>query len=290
MATLAVNGTSLEYIDQGRGEPVVLIHGSASDYRSWRQQMGDFGRDFRTIAYSRRYHWPNHPIPDGSDYSMREHVEDLTALLDALDANPAHLVGHSYGALMALALASEEPQYVRSLVLAEPPAISLYVENSNAPRPSELLKLLFSRPRTGLAVVKLGVTGLAPAANAAKRGDMNEVMRLFGRAALGRQTFERMSEERKEQVRVNLSKAEFLGSGFLPLGAQKLRSIDIPTLLLTAELSPRVFRHLARRLHELIPNAEQREVSSASHIMQEDNAAEFNATLLSFLDRHRLQA
>jgi pimeloyl-ACP methyl ester carboxylesterase len=174
---------------------------------------------------------------------MAEHIEDLKILLNTLQAKPAHLIGHSYGALMALVLASEEPQYVRSLILAEPPAITLFV--SNSPKPVELLKLLFSRPRTALAIIKLGATGLGPATTAAQKGDMEEAMRLFGRAALGPETFNRMSEERKEQVRVNLTQAEFLGSGFLPLEDRKLRDIEVPTLLLTGQSSPSVFRNVS---------------------------------------------
>ncbi len=99
-----------------------------------------------------------------------------------------------------------------------------------------------------------------------------------------------MPKERKEQVRVNLTRAEFLGSGFLPLEAKKLRGIEVSTLLLTADSSPRVFNYLTNHLAELIPKSEQREISNASHIMHEDNASEFNATLLSYLGKHHLRA
>lgn len=288
MANIDVNRVKLEYVEQGQGEPIVFIHGSASDYRTWQNQLNVFDKQFRTIAYSRRYHWPNQPIVEGVDYSMAEHIEDLKMLLNTLKAKPAHLIGHSYGALIALVLASEEPQYVRSLVLAEPPAVSLFV--SDPPKPLEFLKLLFSRPRTALAIIKFGAKGLEPARKAARKGDMEEAMNLFGRAALGPEKTERMSEERKEQALVNLTKAEFLGSGFLPLEDQKLRDIEVPTLFLTGQLSPTVFYHLTNSLEELIPNSDRIEISAASHIMHEDNASGYNAALLSFLTRHRQSA
>ena len=201
------------------GEPLVLVHGSASDYRTWHAQRDAFAKRFRVITYSRRYHWPNEPILEGADYSMAEHVGDLRALLRSLGTTPAHLVGHSYGAFVCLLLAIESPHLVRTLVLAEPPVITLFV--SNTPKPLELLKLLVTRPRTAAAIIKLGAMGLGPATAAAERGDMEEVMRLFGTAALGREVYQRMSDERKEQVRVNLIKAEFLGSGFPPLEAER---------------------------------------------------------------------
>ena len=289
MAKIEVNGTALEYEEVGQGEPVILIHGSASDYRTWQSVQSKFAEHFRTIIYSRRFHWPNQQIEEGLDYSMSEHIKDLKSLATQLNAKPAHLIGHSYGALMALSLAIQEPQYVQSLILAEPPAISLYVKNSNDPKPPELLKLLFSNPRTGLAVIKLGATGLGPAAIAAKKGDMNEVMRLFGTAALGQETFSQMSEERKEQVLANLTKAEFLGSGYLPLDADKLEKISKPILLLTGQKSPNVFSHLTKRLEEILPNAEQVEIANASHILHEDNPEQFTASILPFLKQHRLE-
>lgn len=69
------------------------------------------------------------PVPEGADYAMAQHVDDLGALLRALDAVPAHLVGHSYGAFACLLLALREPRMVRSLVISEPPIITLFVGN-----------------------------------------------------------------------------------------------------------------------------------------------------------------
>ena len=285
MPKVNVNGAALEYLEEGNGEPLVFVHGSASDYRTWHLQQDALASRFRVVTFSRRYHWPNEPIPDGADYAMAEHIADLRALLHALDAAPAHLVGHSYGAFVCLLLAQQDPHVVRTLVLAEPPVITLFV--SNKPKPLELLKLLATRPRTAAAIVKLGATGLGPATAAAKRGDMEAAMRLFGMAALGREAYSRLSEARREQVRVNRIRAEFLGSGLLSLDVEKLRGIVTPTMLLTAQSSPRVFHRLADRLEELLPQAERVEVPDASHIMHEDNAPAFSTAVRSFIERHR---
>ena len=284
MSQVNVNGAAFEYLDAGDGEPVVFVHGSASDYRTWHLQQDGLAGRFRVVTFSRRYHWPNQPIPDGADYAMAEHIADLRALLHALRAAPAHLVGHSYGAFVCLLLAQQDPHLVRTLVPAEPPAITLFV--SNRPKPLELLKLLVTRPRTAAAIVKLGARGLGPATAAAKRGDMEAAMRLFGMAALGREAYGRLSETRREQVRANLFPAELLGSGLLPLDAKKLRGIMTPTMLLTAQASPRVFHRLADRLEELLPHAERVEIPDASHIMHEDNAPVFNTAVRSFVERH----
>lgn len=106
MPTTRVNGTKPTYEEIGEGEPLIFVHGSASDHRSWEFQKEAFAERFRVITYSRRYHWLNEPIPEEEEYSMDEQVEDLQALIRSLDATPAHLVGNSYGAFLSLLLAA----------------------------------------------------------------------------------------------------------------------------------------------------------------------------------------
>ncbi len=282
MAQANVNGTPLEYVEVGEGEPLVFVHGSASDYRTWHLQQEAFAERFRVIVYSRRYHWPNGPVPDGADYSMAEHVADLRAFLHACGAVPAHVVGHSYGAFVGLLLAQQAPHLVRTLVLAEPPTITLFV--SDPPRPLELLALLASRPRTAASIIKLGALGLGPATAAARRDDLEGMMRLTGTAVLGRSAYAGLSEDRREQVRANLIPAELLGSGFPPLSPDSLRATRTPTLLLNGQSSPRAFHHLTDRLEELLPRTEREQIPEASHIMHEDNAPAYNAAVRSFIE------
>jgi pimeloyl-ACP methyl ester carboxylesterase len=284
MSTLKINGTSLEYAEYGAGEPLVLVHGSASDYRTWYKQQEEFANRYRVITYSRRYHWPNEPIPEDADYSMREQVADLKAFIQELRVEPAHLIGHSYGAFLCLLLAIEEPELVRTLILAEPPVITLFV--SNTPKPLELLKLLVTRPRTAIAIIKFGAKGMGPATETAKSGDAKKAMRLFGRTILGQQFYSQLSERRLEQVDANSIKAEFLGSGFAPLDAEQVRNVRVPSLLITGRHSHSLFHRLADRLEELLPHNQRIVIEEASHIMHEDNASVYNQAVRSFLEKH----
>lgn len=284
MSTLKINGTSLEYTKHGQGEPLVLVHGSASDFRTWHNQQEEFAKLYQVITYSRRYHWPNEQIPEDADYSMLEHVDDLQALIQELGAVPAHLVGHSYGAFLCLLLAIKKPELVRTLILAEPPIITLFV--SNNPKPIELLKLLSTRPRTAIAIMKFGAQAVAPATAAAKRGDAKKAMRLFGMTILGQQFYRQLSDRRLEQVDANSIKAEFLGSGYAPLDAEQVRSVRAPTLLITGQHSHSLFHRLADRLEELLPYIERIEIVGASHIMHEDDTIAYNQAVEIFLKKH----
>ena len=285
MARASIRGTPLEYFEEGSGEPLVLVHGSASDHRTWQSQREEFSRRFRVITYSRRYHWPNEPIPQGIDYSMGEQVDDLEGLLQVRGAAPAHLVGHSYGAFLCLLLAIRKPHLVRTLVLEEPPVLTLFV--SSAPRASEILRLLLSRPRIAAAILRFGVTGVAPAARAFRRRDTEAGLRTFGDAVFGRGGYDRFPDSQKAQVQANLAniQAELLGSGFAPLAADQLRALEAPALLITGDRSIGLFRHLAEELQELMPHAEKIAIPGASHLMHMYNAPAYNSAVLSFLGR-----
>ena len=115
--TAKVNGTTLAYCEQGEGAPVVFVHGALSDVRIWQAQREALAQKYRAISYSLRYHCPNAPAPPGAEHSIDEHVDDLQALIQALGAQPAHLVGNSSGGFMCLYLAMRAPELVRSLVL-----------------------------------------------------------------------------------------------------------------------------------------------------------------------------
>ncbi|WP_119067894.1 alpha/beta fold hydrolase [Aggregatilinea lenta] len=280
-----LNGTLLEVTEQGSGEIALFVHGSNSDYRTWHNQQAAFASQFRAVVYSRRYHYPNATIPDEADYAMADHLDDLHALIRWLGDDPVHLIGHSYGAFLGLLLAMYEPSRLRSLVLGEPPVFTLFI--SIPPKPQTLLKLFATRPRTAAAIIRFAATGLNPATAAAKRGGRETMLRSFGSAVLGPDTFNNLSEERLEQARINLFKAELLGSGFLPLDADAISRIQTPALLINGANSPALFNRFNDRLAALLPHAERVTIPAASHISHEDNPSAYNAAVLAFLEQHR---
>ena len=118
------NNITLHYIEQGTGIPVIFVHGSLSDLSYWQDQVGAFSESYRAIAYSRRYNFPNQN-PTEPGYSAVTDADDLAALIVAMHLGKVYIVGHSYGALTGLFLATRHPELIRALVVAEPPAVSL---------------------------------------------------------------------------------------------------------------------------------------------------------------------
>jgi len=120
-----VNDLTLHYIELGQGTPVLLVHGTLEDYRTWDGQLEALSKGYRLISYSRRYHYPNEWPKDSTDFSVTIHARDLAAFIKALNLPPVHLIGHSYGAYIAFLVARDHPEVIRSLTLGEPPVMPL---------------------------------------------------------------------------------------------------------------------------------------------------------------------
>lgn len=112
-------GIQTNYHDLGRGEPVLLIHGSGpgvSAWANWRLSLAALSQHFRVIApdmvgfgFSER--------PANYHYNMDNWVAQALGLLDALHISKASVVGNSFGGALALALAIRHPERVNKLVL-----------------------------------------------------------------------------------------------------------------------------------------------------------------------------
>ncbi|MBT8401793.1 MAG: alpha/beta hydrolase [Rhodothermia bacterium] len=281
MVSRKIRGTHLEVLEHGAGEPLVLVHGSVSDVRTWSKVAPRLGQMYRTVSYSRRYHWPNASIAAGEDYSMDEQAADLEALLSGLEGGSAHVVGHSYGGYLALLVAMRASARIKRLVLMEPPVLPLVV--SIPPKPIELLRLLFSEPNLATSIIRFAVSGLGPATQAVKSGNREKALRYFGSAVLGKRAFHDLSEERLEQARSNFIDAEFLGSGFSELPHSQVANIPHPTLLVQGENSRSLFPLLLNQLEELIPATQRSTIPAASHNMHEDNPDAFVHEVTAFL-------
>ena len=118
--TRLVNGYEMAYLERGTGVPVILVHGSVSDYRYWITQIRPFSEHYRAISVSLRHCYPEPWDGTGDDFTIHQHLEDLSEFIRGLHAGPVHLVAHSYGADVALLLATVHSELLRSLVLAEP--------------------------------------------------------------------------------------------------------------------------------------------------------------------------
>lgn len=117
--SIVAAGIRTNYHDEGRGAPVLLIHGSGpgvSAWANWRLVIPELARRARVIAPDMAgFGFTDRPV--GARYDMETWVAQAVSLLDALDIDKADLVGNSFGGALALALTIRHPQRVRRLVL-----------------------------------------------------------------------------------------------------------------------------------------------------------------------------
>jgi pimeloyl-ACP methyl ester carboxylesterase len=116
--TVVANGVRLNYEQTGRGPDVVMVHGLATNLAFWYLKSVPLLRDaFRITAYDLRGHGRSEMPPTG--YTPTVMADDLDALLEVLGTGRVHLVGHSYGAVVALELALRAPERLASLTLVD---------------------------------------------------------------------------------------------------------------------------------------------------------------------------
>jgi pimeloyl-ACP methyl ester carboxylesterase len=120
MQTLHVNEYDMAYLEVGRGPPLVCVHGTLGDFRTWSAVFGPLSKTHRVISVSLRHFFPEHWDGLSDDYSIAQHVADMIAFIERLDAGPVDLMGHSRGGHIAFRVAQRRPDLLRRLVLAEP--------------------------------------------------------------------------------------------------------------------------------------------------------------------------
>ena len=126
-------GVALHYEQRGDGLPLLVVHAMGSDATAWSAALDTLAAvGARAIAFDRRgYGRSGAPEPYVAT-SAQEQAQDAGALLEALDAAPAVLVGEGFGALVVLELLVRRPRLARAAVLADPPLHAFVPEATKA--------------------------------------------------------------------------------------------------------------------------------------------------------------
>jgi pimeloyl-ACP methyl ester carboxylesterase len=128
------NGVALRYVEEGSGNPVVLVHGYTVDIEQQWVESGVFdrlSRRFRTIALDNRGHGKSGKPREPSAYGL-EMVHDLFRLLDHLGEEAAHFVGYSMGSMIVAKAATTSPGRFLSATLAGGPRYLAWTDEDQA--------------------------------------------------------------------------------------------------------------------------------------------------------------
>jgi pimeloyl-ACP methyl ester carboxylesterase len=263
---------------------VIFVHGGLDDYRAWQPQMQAFSERYHTVAYSRRYNYPNARVAPRSDYSAIVDADDLAALIKKLRLGPANIVGVSYGAYVALFLAARHPDLVRSMVLSEPPLLRWLLElEAGQPLFTEIMTRVWE-----------------PATRGFQKGDEAGVeAAIDGFGELGysgtdqKMTFATLPPEVRSALLENSLEWRALTRSkdpFPSLSRNAVRRIKAPTLLLSGQRSLALHGVLDSQLERLLPHEERIILANATHEMWNEYPQECRSATLVFLAKHHTAA
>jgi len=266
-----VNGVDLHYLDRGRGQPVVFVHGSLVDHREWGPVAEELSGAYRTITYSRRYNFPNDNPLTATDHSARVEAADLAALNRHLHLGRMHVVGVSYGAYTALALALRHPEIVRTLTLVEPPLIRWLPD---LPGGSALYDAFY------------GGTW-QPTGRAFRAGNPAEALRVTLDFFLGPGGADRIPEEFRTVLLGNIREWQALTTStdaFPPITREQVRKLLPPVLMLSGGRTYPMLALIDAELERQLRNGRRKVIPDGTHDVCSEQPSICAAAIRSFLD------
>ena len=261
---VTVNAVELHVEVGGEGVPILGLHGTPSSAAMWAGAAAELARHGRCITYDRRGFLRSRLGGEVVPVDLDDHVDDALALLDALDAVPAIVIGRSTGGLIALELALRAPGSVLALVLLEPAVFTL--DEASRTWAEDLRNRVLD----------------------AEARDPSTAAEVIIRDALGDATWEALPAALRETFAGTNdgTRAELHGEGMdlsdrpREFTAAEVATLAMPVLVVTAADSPEAPRRCAERLAEILPTAEAVRVPGG-HLIDPADAA-----VLAFIDRH----
>lgn len=247
--------------EQGDGPAIVFLHGVGGDSLVWQDQLGHFGADYRAIAWDMPGYGGSAPLDDVSFAGL---ADALARLLDHLELQQPHIVGHSIGGMVAQEFIARYPNRVASLVLsATSPAFG---------NPDGDFQKKFVAAR--MAPLDAGKTMADVAADVvpamiAKGADPEGVER--ARASMSRVSPETYRAMIKCLVTFDQRSA--------------LADINVPCLILAGEADSNAPAAMMERMAARIPGADYVCLDGVGHLANLEQPAAFDAAVRGFLDR-----
>ena len=264
MPISVINGVRLysEWCGES-GASVVLVHGSWGDHHNWDAVVPKLAQTFHVLTYDRRGHSQSQRLV--TQGSVEEDVADLAALITATNRMPVHVVGNSFGAVIALKLAAARPDLFASLMVHEPPLIGLLGNNPALPSVEQRIGAVLQTLRSGKT--ELGA------------------QQFVETVGLGPGMWERLSPEMRQTFVFNAPTwvDEMNEPGAFTLDLDLLGTFDHPALLSQGDQSPPFFKTIFDSVGAALPQAERHTFHGAGHIPHVTHPDDFVTVAGSFI-------
>ena len=278
------NGIRLHYVSKGEGKLMLMLHGFPEFWYSWRHQISEFSRDYRTVAIDLRG-YNESDKPQGLDaYQMSELVEDVKGVIQGLGYEDCILVAHDWGGAIAWNLAYAYPDLVEKLIVMNIPHPAKFAEGLKTPQQLAkswyifafqipwLPKFLFQL--NNYQAIENVFLGMAVDKTAFSQEDINAYKDAAKRGAL--------------TAMINYYRAIFqsLFAGDCEASRrhrQEWRTLDIPTLTIWGENDTAFGKELTYGTGSYVRNWQAKYIPNCSHWVQQEQPALVNTYMREFL-------
>jgi len=253
--------------EAGAGPAVVCLHSNASTSAQWRDLMALLAPDFHVLAVDSYGSGKSPEWPSDRVITLRDEAALIQPVLDRAQA-PVTLVGHSYGAAIALIAALANPGRIGALALYEPTLFSLL--DAERPPPNEA---------DGIR------NAVAASIAALETGDEDAAARHFIDYWMDAGTWARMPEARKPPIARSVRNVRRWSHALLtePTPLAAFRNLDVPVLYMTGKRSTVSAHGVARLLAPALPRAERLDFDALGHMGPVTHPAPVNAAIARFL-------
>ncbi len=264
-STLTIRGCRYFVTVQGHGRPLLLLHGFTGSSQSWRECIPALSSHFQVIAVDLLGHGRTDSPPDPTRYQMPEAAADLLAILDALAAVQADLLGYSMGGRLALYTAVHHPRRINRLIL-ESASPGLVTEAERQER----------RQRDNALADRIEREGMESFVNFWEQLPLWRSQKQLDTAVR-----QNLREQRLQNNPVGLANSlRGMGTGIQPSLWQQLGNLKMPVHLIAGELDDK-FVEINRRMVRQIPAARLEIVPGAGHTVHLERPSLFNQILLT---------
>ena len=255
--------------EAGAGPGVVCLHSNASTSGQWRGLMDLLAPKFHVLAPDSYGSGKSPEWPSDRFITLRDEVALIEPALSKA-GTPLAMVGHSYGAAIALVAALANPGRVRALALYEPTFFSLIDAEAPAPNDADGIRNAVMRSAAAL-----------------DSGDRDTAARHFIDYWMGEGAWQQTPEPRKPAIAASVANvrgwAHALMTESTPLAA--FRSLDIPVLYMVGKRSTVSAHGVARLLISALPRVEVVEFEKLGHMGPVTHPEPVNEMVRKFLER-----
>jgi len=264
-----IDGISTHYVVEGRGSPVLLIHGFGEFLEVWGYNISPLSGHFTVYALD----LPGHGLSEEprADYTLDYAARFVTDFMKTLEIERASLVGHSLGGLLCLKVAIDFPEKVNKLVL---------VDSGGLSREAPLIYRLATLPVLGKAILKPTLETVIK--HGMKKGFYNPAIIARDWVDL---SYKYLKMPKLKRTLWNLIRSNASIDGLHPevIVTDKLHLVRPPTLLIHGAQDQVIPVDYARLACKLIPNVKCEIIDRCGHCPHIEKAAQFNDLVVTFL-------